>query len=124
MPIPGRPYKIKYTDVHRIKRGIASYYGEDFFGCETASGETYNDKSLTFAHRDLPFGTKIRFFYKDKQVIARCNDRGPYVEGRDFDLGWATAQELGIVEQGVDTVHYEILPKPKEGTKRVVGILR
>lgn len=122
MPIPKTPYKIAYPPVSRIKQAVASWYGEDFFGCKTANGEIYNGKDLTFAHQSLPFGTRVRFFYKDKQVIARCNDRGPFIEGRDFDLGYATAQFLELTETGVDTVMYEILPD--EPKRRIGGVLR
>ena len=38
-------------------RGIASWYGEEFAGRVTASGEIFDPLQLTAAHRALPFGT-------------------------------------------------------------------
>lgn len=59
---------------------IASWYGPGYEGKTTASGEVFSPDSLTFAHRTLPFGTVVEFSYKGRKVVARCNDRGPYVE--------------------------------------------
>jgi rare lipoprotein A (peptidoglycan hydrolase) len=40
--------------------GIASYYGPGFHGRTTANGERFDSQALTFAHRSLPFGTKVK----------------------------------------------------------------
>lgn len=75
-----------------------SVYGEGdgLLGNGTASGEPLDDSSLTFAHRSMPFGTVVTFRYGGQVVAARCNDRGPYVGGRTFDLAPATRRALGI----------------------------
>jgi len=97
-----------------IKEGVASYYGKKFQGRTTANGETFNKEALTFAHKDLPFGTMVIFYYKGNSAIARCNDRGPHIKGRHFDLSKKVADELGLVEKGVDDVEYKILVQPEE----------
>jgi rare lipoprotein A len=59
--------------------GIASYYGPGFHGRTTANGERFDSQALTFAHRSLPFGTKVKVTNQDngRSIIVRGNDRGP-----------------------------------------------
>lgn len=91
--------------------GIASYYGADFHGKRTASGETFDQWKLTCAHRDLPFGTRLRVtnLKNEKSVIVRVNDRGPWVAGRMIDLSYAAAQKIDLIRDGVTRVKIEIL---------------
>jgi len=70
----------------------ASYYA---YGKFTASGERFNSKALTAAHRTLPFGTLVRITYNNRSVVVRINDRGPYIRGRDIDLSLGAAQVIG-----------------------------
>ena len=91
--------------------GIASYYGEDFHGKKTASGEVFDQWKLTCAHRDLPFGTRLRVTNLDnkKSVLVRVNDRGPWVPGRLIDLSYAAAKKIDMVQQGLVKVRVEII---------------
>lgn len=77
--------------------------------CKTASGETFNDQSLTVAHRSLEFGTRILFRNGDISVYCRVNDRGPFIYNREFDLSYGCASALGIIEAGTARVGYKIL---------------
>lgn len=76
----------------------ASWYGGKFHGRPTASGEIYDQNSLTAASPDLPFGTKVlvKNPANGKTVTVVINDRGPFVAGRGIDLSRAAAQQLGI----------------------------
>jgi rare lipoprotein A len=78
--------------------GIASFYGKEFHGRKTASGETYDMYKLTAAHRTLPFGTRVRVInlLNDKSVVVRINDRGPFKRERIIDLSFEAARRLGI----------------------------
>lgn len=98
-------------DVGMKERGIASWYGQDFNGWLTASGETYDMEALTGAHRTLPLGTVVRVtnVKNGKQVQVRINDRGPYVNGRIIDLSHAAAEELGMMEDGISAVSLEVI---------------
>jgi rare lipoprotein A len=98
-------------DVGMKERGIASWYGRDFNGWLTASGETYDMKALTGAHRTLPLGTVVRVTNvgNGKQVQVRINDRGPYVNGRIIDLSHAAAEKLGMTELGISAVSLEVI---------------
>jgi len=82
--------------------GCASYYGKEFHGKRTASGEVYNMYALTAAHRTLPFGTLVRVtnWKNGKSVVVKINDRGPFVEGRTIDLSYAAARRIGLMATG------------------------
>jgi len=85
------------------EQGYASYYGDEFQGKKTASGEIYNKWDYTCAHRKFPFGTKLKVtnLKNQKSVIVRVNDRGPWVKGRIIDLSFAAAKEIGMIADGV-----------------------
>jgi rare lipoprotein A len=85
-----------------IQRGKASWYGPGFHGRRTASGENFNSKAMTAAHRSLPFGSKVRVTNEatGSSVVVRINDRGPYAHGRVIDLAKGAAQVLGLMESG------------------------
>lgn len=93
------------------QEGMASYYGKSFAGRPTASGERFDPRALTAAHRDLPFGTRLRVtnLENGRSVTVRVNDRGPYAAGRIVDLSWQAARKLGMVDSGVARVRLEIL---------------
>jgi rare lipoprotein A len=89
--------------------GIASYYWQFPM---TASGERYDPRSLTAAHKSLPFGTRVRVIdpATGRSVVVRINNRGPYKPGRIIDLSVAAAEELGINQRGIVEVRLEVVP--------------
>jgi rare lipoprotein A len=91
------------------EEGEASYYGDQFQGRKTASGERFDQRDLTAAHPTLPLGSEVTVTNPDtgEQVEVEVNDRGPYAKGRDIDLSKAAARELGITEAGVAEVEIE-----------------
>jgi Lytic transglycolase len=88
----------------------ASWYGPAFEGQKTSSGETFDPRALTAAHRTLPLGTWLRVTYAGRMVVVKVNDRGPYVDGRDLDLSQGAAETLGLT--GPATVHAEVVSGP------------
>jgi rare lipoprotein A (peptidoglycan hydrolase) len=92
-----------------IYRGMASWYGEPQM---TASGERFDPRALTAAHRSLPLGTRVRVTntHNGKSVVVRINDRGPYSHARIIDLSEAAAKLLDMIEAGVVPVVLEVLP--------------
>lgn len=92
-----------------VKEGVASWYGPGFHGKKTASGETYNQYSMTAAHTILPMNTKVRVtnLRNGRSVTLRINDRGPFVDNRIIDLSLAAAQRLGITGKGTARVRVE-----------------
>lgn len=82
--------------------GKASWYGPGFHGRATASGERFNQSSMTAAHKTLPFGTRLKVTNKrnGKSVVVRINDRGPFIRGRVLDLSKGAAHQIGMVRSG------------------------
>ena len=89
---------------------VASWYGPGLAGRTTASGERFDPRALTAAHRTLPFGTWLRVAYHDRIVVVRVTDRGPYVPGRDLDLSQGAAEMLGLTS--TDRVHVDVVSGP------------
>lgn len=91
--------------------GEASYYGDEFEGRPTASGEPFAQTGLTAAHRTLPIGSRVRVTNVSTQesVVVRVNDRGPFAERRVIDLSKAAAREIGMLQDGVARVRLELL---------------
>jgi len=97
-----------------VLKGEASYYGGSFAGRKTASGEVFEPRRFTAAHRTLPFGTVLRVTRLDTRatVYVRVNDRGPYgKKGRILDLSTAAAEELGMLRRGVADVRADIVER-------------
>ncbi|GHV76159.1 hypothetical protein AGMMS49942_09800 [Spirochaetia bacterium] len=90
--------------------GIASWYGTEFEGHPTASGELFNPSQMTAAHPTLPFGTMLRVTNTQnrKQVIVRVNDRGPFVNTRIIDVSRAAAEVLDMISTGTAPVLVEL----------------
>lgn len=94
-----------------FQTGVASWYGREFHGKLTASGERFDMNASTAAHRTLPFGSMLMVKNLDngKSVRVRINDRGPFRGGRIIDLSYAAAQELGMVRSGEAKVGISVL---------------
>ncbi len=97
--------------LEHVGDGMASYYGHELAGNRTASGERFNPKAMTAAHRTLPLGTKLKVTNKKngKSVIVRINDRGPFVKKRLIDLSLGAAQKISMVAAGHAAVRLELL---------------
>jgi len=89
-----------------FQRGMASWYGPRFNGRRTASGERFDMREFTAAHRTLPFGTLVRVhsLVNGREVDVRITDRGPYTGNRIIDLSRAAAEELGMLGLGFKEV--------------------
>jgi rare lipoprotein A len=95
----------------RGQTGMASFYAGEHDGRRTASGERFDMRALTAAHRTLPFGTRVRVvnLANGREVTVRINDRGPFARGRILDVSYAAARRLGFVGAGVARVKIEVL---------------
>lgn len=92
----------------------SSWYGEAFDGQPTATGETYDMYAETAAHPTLPLGSIVRVVNtrNHRSRVVRINDRGPYVEGRELDVSYEVARELGFDQSGTTKVRLELLKVP------------
>lgn len=117
---PNKPYTVlgqRYVpDTREIpftQRGMASWYGKQFHGRPTSSGEKYNMYEMTAAHTTLPIPCYVRVtnVANGRSVIVRVNDRGPFHQSRIIDLSYAAAYKLGYVNKGTAEVIVErIMP--------------
>lgn len=106
-------------DVLEVYEGHAVYYSTPQ---ATASGERFDPKKMTAAHRDLPMGTIVRVTNKrnGKSVELRINDRGPYGKDRRriIDVSKAAAKALNFIKAGWTEVTIEVLSKPPPKAKK------
>ncbi|MBX9688559.1 MAG: septal ring lytic transglycosylase RlpA family protein [Candidatus Obscuribacterales bacterium] len=93
--------------------GNISWYGKQFHGKRTASGEIFDMNKCTSAHRKLPFFT--RFLVEDPRsgdtVIVKVNDRGPFAGGRVMDVSREAAKRLEFIGRGTAYVDCTVLPQ-------------
>jgi rare lipoprotein A len=103
------------SDANPDQVGIATWYGSQFAGRRTASGERFDPGAMTAAHRKLPFGTWVEVRRRDtgRSVRVRVNDRGPWGDDRRvIDLSRAAARELGILGEGKVQVELRVVHGP------------
>ena len=96
------------------QNGVASWYGRQFHGRKTASGERFDMNALTAAHRSLPLNCYIRVTNKNngKSVIVKVNDRGPFHGNRVLDLSYGAAKRIGLTDAGTTNVNIERVDGP------------
>jgi peptidoglycan lytic transglycosylase len=106
--LPRRPYEV----------GMASWYGGNFQGKPTASGEPYNMYDLTAAHPELPLGTLVRVtnLRNGRAVVLRINDRGPVVPGRIIDVSYSAARVLRFKARGTQKVRLDVVHRAEGET--------
>lgn len=99
------------SDAVQTQEGIASYYGAEFQGRKTSSGEIFDKDKLTAAHLKFPFGTRLRVVNLDngKTCEVVVNDRGPFVADRIIDLSYGAAKEISMVGAGTAHVRLEVI---------------
>ena len=116
-PAPSKPFQSKSGVRQKAGKqkpyqvGTASWYGENFEGKPTASGEPYDMYDMTAAHLKLPMGSYVRVtnLRNGKAVVVRVNDRGPIVPGRIIDLSYGAAQALQFRKKGLQRVRLDLV---------------
>lgn len=101
--------------VNRFKQtGLASWYGRQFHGKKTASGERFDMNALTAAHPSLPLNCYVKVTNKGngKSVVVRINDRGPFHSNRVLDLSYGAAKAIGLTQSGTGNVAIERVETP------------
>lgn len=115
-PSANLSYKVagkRYNPLKKVssfsQTGSASWYGSQFHGRKTASGERYNMHAMTAAHKTLPIPSYARVtnLANGKSVVVRINDRGPFHGSRVMDVSKAAASKLGFINKGTAKVRVE-----------------
>lgn len=104
-----------------LMKGLASWYGEDFDGRTTASGERFDMYAMTACHPTLPFGTLVRVVNQTngRSVVVKITDRGDLAKGRIIDLSYGAAEKLAMTDAGLAPVVLSVIArgaKPNGGT--------
>jgi rare lipoprotein A len=110
----GKRYHVMQTSAGYHQRGVASWYGRDFHGLSTSSGEPYDMFAMTAAHTTLPIPTwvEVTNLTNGKRVVVKVNDRGPFVANRLIDLSYAAATALDMVREGTTRVEVRAIGSP------------
>jgi rare lipoprotein A len=101
--------------------GKIAWYGGQFNGRTTASGDRFNARAMTMAHKTLPFGTRVKVtnLKNHKSVILRVNDRGPDAPDLIGDVTFAAAQKLGMTRSGIANAKLEVVGRtPKRSVNK------
>jgi rare lipoprotein A len=107
----GQRYTVLASAQGYVERGVASWYGPDFHGVATSTGEPYDMYAMTAAHRTLPLPAYARVtnLRNGRAITVRINDRGPFKANRIIDLSYAAALKLDMVRDGTTWVEVEAL---------------
>jgi peptidoglycan lytic transglycosylase len=110
----GKRYHVLPTSAGYRARGVASWYGPDFHGLATSSGERYDMNAMTAAHTTLPLPTwvEVTNLENGRSVVVKVNDRGPFVDNRLIDLSYAAARALDMVRNGTARVEVRTMASP------------
>jgi len=109
--VDGQRYIVLASAVGHVERGVASWYGPDFHGGRTATGETYDMDAMTGAHPTLPLPAWVHVtnLQNGRSVVVRLNDRGPFRKNRIIDLSRAAAERLDMIRDGTALVEVRSL---------------
>jgi rare lipoprotein A len=109
--VGGHRYVVLPSADGYIERGVASWYGTDFHGLRTATGESYDMFAMTAAHKTLPLPcyARVTNLANGRSVVVRINDRGPFVSNRIIDLSYTAASRLDMIRNGTAFVQVEAL---------------
>jgi rare lipoprotein A len=109
--VAGRRYVVLPSASGYVERGIASWYGPQFHGLRTATGEPYDMFAMTAAHKTLPLPcyARVTNLANGRSVVVRINDRGPFVGDRIIDLSYTAAAKLDMIRTGTAFVQVETL---------------
>jgi len=109
--VAGRRYAVLPSANGYVERGVASWYGTEFHGLRTSTGEPYDMFAMTAAHKTLPLPcyARITNLSNGRSVVVRINDRGPFVANRIVDLSYSAATRLDMIRSGTAFVELDVL---------------
>jgi rare lipoprotein A len=104
--VGGHRYVVLPSATGYVERGVASWYGTEFHGLRTSTGEPYDMFAMTAAHKTLPLPAYVRVtnLQNGRSIVVRVNDRGPFVGNRIIDLSYTAAAKLDMLRDGTAMV--------------------
>lgn len=124
--VMGQRYFPMRTAYGFVERGIASWYGPDFHGKRTSSGERYDMYQMTAAHKTLPIPCYVEVvnLQTGRRAVLKVNDRGPFKDNRVIDLSYVAARKLGIWQKGTGLVEIRLIDAAHPIVPNVAGAPR
>jgi len=121
--VAGKRYIVLASAEGHVERGVASWYGPNFHGGRTATGEIYDMNAMTGAHPTLPLPTWVRVtnLQNGRSVVVRLNDRGPFSGNRIIDLSRAAAETIDMIRAGTAMVEIQSLAGAQRATQAAPG---
>lgn len=119
--VNGRQYQPRF-DGRYDQVGLASWYDYPTQTRKTASGERFDPRAVTAAHKTLPLPCMVEVtnLETNRRIQVRVNDRGPFAKGRLIDLSPGAAERLGMPRQGTVRVRVRFLgPAPIAATAEI-----
>lgn len=115
--VRGRRYFPQKTSRGHVERGLASWYGKQFHGRKTSSGERYDMYAMTAAHKTLPLPTYVEVTNMEngRTAVVKVNDRGPFHGPRVIDLSYSAAKKLGVIQKGTAMVELRAIDPTRPG---------
>jgi len=109
--VGGHRYEVLASANGYVERGVASWYGTEFHGLRTSTGEAYDMFAMTAAHKTLPLPcyARVTNLSNGRHVVVRINDRGPFIANRIIDLSYSAAAKLDMIRSGTAFVEVEVL---------------
>ncbi|HWW21403.1 MAG TPA: septal ring lytic transglycosylase RlpA family protein [Steroidobacteraceae bacterium] len=109
--VAGHRYAVLPSSAGYVERGVASWYGTEFHGLKTSTGESYDMFAMTAAHKTLPLPcyARVTNLSNGRSAVVRINDRGPFVANRIIDLSYSAARKLDMIRNGTAFVQLEVL---------------
>jgi len=109
--VAGHRYVVLPSSSGYSERGVASWYGTEFHGLRTSTGEPYDMFAMTAAHKTLPLPcyARVTNLSNGRSVVVRINDRGPFVANRIIDLSYSAAARLDMIRNGTAFVQVDVL---------------
>ncbi len=104
--------------------GFVSAYAEELEGKKTANGELIDNESMNAAHRTLPFGTKVRMWREDRQIIVTINDRFSENDSHIFILSQKAFGLLDTDGESEVNIAFEVFSAPGDELPSVPEYVR
>jgi len=122
--VGGHRYIVLASAAGYRERGVASWYGADFHGLRTATGERYDMFAMTAAHKTLPIPcyARVTNLSNGRSIVVRINDRGPFVGNRIIDLSYTAANRLEMIRNGTAFVEVETLMPAGAGSTAALPV--